>query len=673
MESDFSWFESLPAEAMLEVNQHCDRFEDAWRGQNALSLSDWVSKIAKPEGPVLRVLAAELITIDLAHRTSRGLRIQLGDYVNAFPDLEDKYVRTIVERRLSAQETTRSSSESTRTELIAVGDQIGDYLIESKAGAGGMGQVYRARHKLMDRAVAIKLLNQSTVEDEVAQQRFLREIRSLAKLSHHNIVTAFDARVFLGRTCLVTEWVDGDDLRELVRRDGPLSTEKALTCVRQAAEGLQYAHSVGLIHRDVKPANLILTPPGVVKLLDLGLAKLDAHSDFDFHVDDSLTAPHQFVGTAAYISPEQSRGAQSVDHRADVYSLGCTLFYLMTGEPPFRGATTLDTILAHTSEEIPDVNRYPSGAVVPQDVVKLLHQMMAKSPSDRPQSMQEVVEWIGRIRTPSPAPHSPKIERPNIQIKRPSALHRPRGSSTKRRSLLVVAVAFLGIATLAAVLWPENKLPERTAESLKTGIRFDGQESFAKVQPFNVAIGDRALMEVLVTPEDGVFPANVATWAGEEILVLFINTDHRWGVAVLENGESYLELSDVVAQLDVPSLVAVRRDQHRIDLTINGIPAPTARQQYPLVSTQSTLCFGGMPNDLFPMDTGTRFFTGTIHALRLSDGSQPNAESPAEILSVSAKTHVLFRMDELVGSTASDDSDRWSADLFNATWVQPIE
>ncbi len=226
---------------------------------------------------------------------------------------------------------------------------LGDYVLLGKIGAGGMGQVFKAQHRRMDRIVALKLLRPTSTkdEDEEAVSRFHREVKAAAKLFHTNIVTAFDAGEQDGLHYLVMEYVHGQSLSAVIQQHGPLTLEKATNVILQVASGLEYAHSREVIHRDIKPSNLILADEDTVKILDMGLARIgkaSAHNDG--------TATGKIIGTVSFMSPEQALNSKEVDHRSDVYSLGCTFYALLTGKPPFRG-NIVETLLAHAQKPAP--------------------------------------------------------------------------------------------------------------------------------------------------------------------------------------------------------------------------------------------------------------------------------------------------------------------------------
>ncbi|MEE2641441.1 MAG: Hsp70 family protein [Planctomycetota bacterium] len=265
-----------------------------------------------------------------------------------------------------------------------------------KIGEGGMGKVYRAQHLTMKRIVAVKVLNEDATKDEYVARRFQREVQAAAQLIHPNIVAAFDASEEYGVHFLVMEYVDGVDLQSHVENNGPIAPEKAIDLIIQAAKGLQYAHNKTIIHRDIKPGNLLLGRDGKIKILDMGLARFDkSHGLDNDSADDSLTRDNQIVGTVDFMAPEQADDSKGVDHHCDMYSLGCTFYFLLTGEPPFFRSTLLNTLIAHRADPIPSVRKKVPD--VPADVEKILTRMLEKDPVKRIRSMQDLIGKLQKI------------------------------------------------------------------------------------------------------------------------------------------------------------------------------------------------------------------------------------------------------------------------------------
>lgn len=268
---------------------------------------------------------------------------------------------------------------------------IGDYIVEKMLGRGGMGFVLKARHRRMKRPVAIKFLLKSLTESEDFQKRFEREVEAAAQLDHQNIVTAYDAGVHDGNHFLVMQYVDGDDLSAIVKTKGPFGISAAVDAIRQAAEGLDCAHELGIVHRDIKPSNLLMDRKGVVRVLDMGLARIQRSPGdaVDGTGNADLTGTGSVLGTIDYMAPEQALDAKKADHRADIYSLGCTLYFLLTGNPPFGNETIMRRLLAHRQSKIPKIREVRPEA--PDELEQIFSTMMAKRKRDRPPSMRHLI------------------------------------------------------------------------------------------------------------------------------------------------------------------------------------------------------------------------------------------------------------------------------------------
>lgn len=270
-----------------------------------------------------------------------------------------------------------------------------NYLIKEKIEKGGMGTVFLAQHRTMLRDVAMKVISKKKTHDRSAIQRFLQEARTAAKLSHPNITAAFDADQDHGHWFLVSEYVDGDDLQKLVERNGNLFPSVAIDLIQQAAKGLEFAHESGVTHRDIKPSNLILNREGLIKLLDLGLARLEGDRK-----NPRVTSPDVVMGTPHYMAPEQADRMEEADARSDIYSLGCTFFFLLTGEPPYNEKTVVRALIAHRDRAIPNLQDYRDD--VSPEVQVVLERMMAKDPNDRYQKMSEVIEDFESMKAGEP-------------------------------------------------------------------------------------------------------------------------------------------------------------------------------------------------------------------------------------------------------------------------------
>ena len=280
---------------------------------------------------------------------------------------------------------------------------IGKYKLLDRIGVGGMGQVYLAEHTNMGRRAAVKVLPPDLAESSFARERFFREARAVGSLDHPNLVRAFDVDSEGDVIYLVMEYVEGVNLHEMVLKHGPLDAARVGNYLWQAANGLAYVHAAGMIHRDIKPANLMVDRTGTVKIMDLGLVRSEADTN-------ELTRGQgvKFLGTADFLAPEQAVDCSTVDGRADIYSLGATGYFLLTGKMPYAGETVAHKLIAHQTKPVP--RAADARPDVPAELSDLLVRMMAKRPGDRPQSPAELLDAL----TPwavasSPGPESGKL------------------------------------------------------------------------------------------------------------------------------------------------------------------------------------------------------------------------------------------------------------------------
>ncbi len=325
---------------------------------------------------------------------------------------------------------------------------VDNYVILDTLDTGGMGLVFKALHRSMNRVVALKLLPAAMMSARDTVKRFQREVQAAASLSHPNIVAAFDADESAEIAYLVLEYVEGTNLFRLVKEQGPRSVVQACNYVRQAATGLAYLHARGIIHRDVKPANLILANDGTVKLLDMGLVRFASSEDLSsVETDQELTQAGIVIGTVAYMSPEQALDTRSADQRSDIYSLGCTLFFLLTGRSLYHEETGMKTLLAHREQAVPSIREFCEEAPVSLDAV--FRTMVAKRPADRLQSMTEVVAALDAC-VPGLATNAPAVAPrrvPTARVLRPSWT---RGWHRWRSNPLRIGLAIALLASLAA-------------------------------------------------------------------------------------------------------------------------------------------------------------------------------------------------------------------------------
>jgi serine/threonine-protein kinase len=290
---------------------------------------------------------------------------------------------------------------------------VGSYVLQEPLGEGGMGQVFLCRNWKLETLAAVKVIRRTRVDDPAAVERFLREVRALGAIRHPHIVHALDAGLEHGRLYCAMEYVPGTDLAHLLLERGALAIDTACRYVAQLAQGLWHISSMGLVHRDVKPGNILVTEDGsAVKLVDLGLARFD-HPNWDESAGD-LTQVGIMIGTPDYVSPEQIRDSRSVDIRSDLYSLGCTFYHMLTGRSPFDGPDIRDKLYLHQATEPAPVEHLRSD--VPAGVAAVVRKLMAKKPRDRYQDPGELAATLrpyllhlGETMTDAVAPTSPGI------------------------------------------------------------------------------------------------------------------------------------------------------------------------------------------------------------------------------------------------------------------------
>ena len=449
---NYSRFDELDADWLTEIVLNPDGRTKRVETSTA-SRPEAVSKPKLPP-PTLDVFIERLVTSRLLDRDAVQREVASLD--------EGQHTAVALGERMVSRGLLTPFQFSSLLRLQKPGLVLGEYIILSPIGRGGMGAVYRARHRRMDRIVAIKVLPPAAARDPQAASRFSREIRAIARLTHPNIVAAHDASEDSGVAYLVMECIDGTDLTTCVRNHGPFSTAHAVECIAQAAEGLEYAHAQGVIHRDIKPSNLILchdlvgpaireskpeaqakvrggdpslalqasmedatremprdnSPHAIepaamrVKVLDLGLARFQADATTT-REGSALTRSGMMFGTPEYMAPEQAVNASTVDQRADIYSLGCTLFFLLTGRPVLAGQTFLETVMAHQLQALPSLTAIRSD--VPAELDQIFRRMTARKAEQRPASMREVYDALRAI----PAERLSRV--PSVAVLKPLA------------------------------------------------------------------------------------------------------------------------------------------------------------------------------------------------------------------------------------------------------------
>ena len=347
----------------------CEEFEAAWRSGGMPRAEEFLERV---EAEKRDRLFARLLETELRVRQEHGEQPLLEEYCRRFPDRQGMVkalFRAHVRRRL------------------------GDYAILEQIGRGGMGVVYRAQHTLLNQTVALKVLTEPLLGDSQAVIRFRREMMSMGGLNHPHVIRALNAGEDRGVHFLVTEFVDGITLRELVHQQDSLAVGVACELIRQAAVGLQYVHAHGMVHRDIKPANLMLTRDGIVKILDLGLARLHSGG-----LQRELTLSGQPMGTVDYMAPEQWMDPSAVDIRADIYSLGCTLYFLLSGKAPTEADSRLShprTLLDRRAGALPSLVAIRPDC--PAELQRVLDFMLAEEADDRFESPGEVVDAVGQF------------------------------------------------------------------------------------------------------------------------------------------------------------------------------------------------------------------------------------------------------------------------------------
>ena len=413
-------FEQLSLEVARRVDKTCVDFERDWKAGQQPRIEAF---LPQEDEPARSILFHELLFIELEFRKRSGETFSLDTYVQRFPDAADTVREVFQDETISmtgervpdpddgpgpasqpaeqiqqerAKATDQASDGSPPSELPTI--QLRDYELREEIGRGGVGTVYKAVHTKLGKTVALKVLSDDRMKDSRSVARFEREMKAVGTLEHPNIVRATDAGEADGVHFLVMEFIEGLDLSKLVRLAGPLTEADACELICQAAVGLQHAHEHGLIHRDVKPSNLILSTAGTVKLLDLGLARLHE----SLHANgggagskDELTATGQIMGTVDYMAPEQATDTHNVDIRADIYSLGCTLYKLLAGRAPFTDSEHSSPYLkmkAHAESPVPPIaDERPD---VSPELSAVLERLLAKDPADRYATPGEVAQAL---------------------------------------------------------------------------------------------------------------------------------------------------------------------------------------------------------------------------------------------------------------------------------------
>jgi serine/threonine protein kinase/formylglycine-generating enzyme required for sulfatase activity len=358
-------------------------------------------------------------TLDEFHQCAEGSRVLSADDSRRFLAALPEAKRPVTPKDLATELVRAGKLTRFQAGALLQGKikylSFGEYTILDKLGQGGMGQVLKAEHRRMKRIVALKVISGAAMKSPDAVRRFQREVHAAARLIHSNIVTAFDANEHEGVHFFVMEYVEGKDLHTLVKEQGPLSPEMAINFMAQAARGLAYAHENGIVHRDIKPGNLLIDKRGTVKILDMGLARIDLGADDG----QELTNTGQVMGTVDYMAPEQAEDTHKVDARADIYSLGCTLYRLLTGDVLYGGDTVVKKLLLHRGAPIPSLVEHATqllGSSTLDRLDPIFQKMVAKRPEDRQNSMAQVVAELERC-LKGDSPSNQGSNEPTVDLK----------------------------------------------------------------------------------------------------------------------------------------------------------------------------------------------------------------------------------------------------------------
>ena len=361
--------------ASILIDRLCDEFEKSWKLGRPITIEQQLSKVSQGNRSAL---LRELLEIEIEIRVTRNEKFYADEYLDRFSQ-EAELVNRLFHQTVSRK-------------------KLGDYELLDEIGHGGMGIVYRCRQVFLGQTVAIKVLSQHYHRDAQVVSRFRREMRMIGGLHHPNIVQALNAGDSNGTLYLVMEYVNGHNLHTLVKKTSSSSSfpfGAAAEVIRQAAFGLQHAYEQGLVHRDIKPANLMITKNGVVKILDLGLGKFRAENQLNESLEAALTQFGATMGTVDYMAPEQWENAADVDICADIYSLGCTLFFMLTGIAPLDAHGPMSQrkkLLARLEGEMPNIEELRTDC--PPELMEILRKMVAKEPVDRYQTPEELLQAI---------------------------------------------------------------------------------------------------------------------------------------------------------------------------------------------------------------------------------------------------------------------------------------
>jgi serine/threonine-protein kinase len=433
---------------------------------------------------------------------------------------------------------------------LLVGDVLAErYEIEELAGSGGMSTVFRARDKVLERTVALKVLHQRYNDEDEYVERFRREARMAAGLSHQNIVTVIDRGEYDGLQFIVFEYVDGDNLKEVVEREGPLPVERVLELGIQVASGLAFAHANGLVHRDVKPQNVLLNGDGTAKVTDFGIAR-------SLDVGKGVTQTGTVLGTSDYIAPEQAQG-QSVGERTDVYSLGVVLYELLTGRLPFSGDNFVAVAMKHINEPAPHVSA--NRPDVPARLDGAIARALQKDPAGRFARMEDFRrELAGCLADVRAGTAEPAVYEGHETVVLPPA---PKAPARPRRPIVPVLLVVLGLALIGAIVW----LGAASLHSSSNGGGSDGGASGGGGSSSGAAVSLSAVGAWDPPPGDGEEHNDTLSLATDGNEGTYWQTEHyndapsfgtKSGVGLILDAGKSVKLGSLTVTSDTPGFTA---------------------------------------------------------------------------------------------------------------------
>lgn len=616
--SDGREFQQLTQQEMIIIDRLCDRIEGQWRRGTQITVEELLPEL--PEQLRSQALR-ELIAVEIACRLAAEVPVSLSELLQRFPDMPSSLLAE------SLEEAQGDSTTSGRTTEF-LPREWGKFQLLRPLGMGGMGTVWLAERLTSGEQVAVKLLRADSAGQGELRRRFSRELQTATKLQHPNIVRALEEVVDDGQLGLIMEFVRGDNLEQAVVHRGPLPVDETLKILSQVSAGLQYAHDLGIVHRDIKPANLLRDEAGVVKILDMGLARLTTP---DEHMS-LLTRTGMVMGTAAYMSPEQARDPRDVDSRSDWYSLGCTLFFLLTGKAPYRGANPIQLALAHSQEPVPTVRDLRPD--VPENLDRLIQLLLAKQPQHRPASAAEVMRILQGVANEAEAlPLAERLQQLDLRPL-PHELRRKRHPRTiPTRAIMLVAMALALVFTVgwyalkgdSSPVEPHQVSPivgNQPAEPPSPNptpsvqiMQFNGTDSYLHIPVLTPEAGTAYTIEAIAKPE-AFQTANVVTWLGPDWMAIYLTADGHWGVARRWGEAQQIRTSLEPASLNEWVSLTGVFDRNEMKLYVNGVRQSGPLTDYPLPETQGGLYLGGVDPQRIP----DRFFRGQIRSMRISRG-----------------------------------------------------